>query len=183
MSPNLAQCVVLLWIRLILYDLHPIFDGPLSTFLHPVLASSYTLWQDFSKRASFPIVCVDWFYDKAVWGVVKSWEFEGNLRCSKMLRIWKFAEKGFVLFTRILGLLWHDLKKILRIRIRKIERLFPGANLVLRLKWRSKISFATFQWKETFELWAWALKELSKMSSHMGLASVLAFGTLSSFLT
>jgi len=69
-----------------LYDLHPIFYGPLSTLLHPVLASSYPLWQDFSKRASFPIVCVDWFYEKAVWGVVKSWEFEGNLRCSKILR-------------------------------------------------------------------------------------------------
>jgi len=42
---------------------------------------------DFSKRASFPIVCVDWFYKKAVSGVVKSWEFEGILRCSKILRI------------------------------------------------------------------------------------------------
>jgi len=28
-------------------------------------------------------------YKKAVWSVVKSWEFEGNLRCSKMLRIWR----------------------------------------------------------------------------------------------
>ena len=27
------------------------------------------------------------FIRKAVWGVVKSWEFEGNLRCSKILRI------------------------------------------------------------------------------------------------
>jgi len=40
----------------------------------------------------------------------------------------KFAEESFVLFTRILGLLWHYLKKILRIRIlrrvRKIETLF-----------------------------------------------------------
>ena len=48
----------------------------------------------------------------------------------------KFAEKSFVLFTRILGLLWHYLKKILRIRIlrrvRKIERIFLWANLVLR---------------------------------------------------
>ena len=58
-----------------------------STLLHPVLASSFTPWQDFSKRASFPLVCVDWFYKKAVWGVVKSWEFEGTLRCSKILRI------------------------------------------------------------------------------------------------
>ena len=87
MSPNLAQCVVLLWFRLILYDLHLIFNGSLSTLLQPVLASSYPLWQDFSKRASIPIVCGDWFYEKAVWGVVKSWEFERNLRCSKILRI------------------------------------------------------------------------------------------------
>ena len=39
------------------------------------------------KRASFLIVCVDWFYKQAVWGVVKSWEFEGILRCSKIVRI------------------------------------------------------------------------------------------------
>jgi len=39
------------------------------------------------KRASFPIVCEEWLNKKAVWGVVKSWEFEGNLRCSKILRI------------------------------------------------------------------------------------------------
>ena len=58
-----------------------------SILLHPVLASSYPLWQDFSKRASFPIICVDWFYETGVRGVVKSWEFEGNLRCSKVLRI------------------------------------------------------------------------------------------------
>ena len=49
----------------------------------------------------------------------------------------KFAEKGLVLFTRILGLLWDYFKQIFRIRIlrkvRKIERLFPGANLVVRL--------------------------------------------------
>ena len=70
-----------------LCDLHPIFCGSLSTLLHPVLASSFPLWQDFSKRASFPIVCVDWFYKKAVSGVVKFWEFEGILRCIKILRI------------------------------------------------------------------------------------------------
>jgi len=32
-------------------------------------------------------VFVDWFDEKAVSGVVKSSEFEGNLRCSKVLRI------------------------------------------------------------------------------------------------
>ena len=87
MSPNLAQCVVLLWIRLIQADLRPIFGCPLSTLLYPVLASSFPLWQDFSKRANFPIVCAKWFYKKAVWGLVKSWEYPGNLRCSKILRI------------------------------------------------------------------------------------------------
>jgi len=101
MCPNLAQCVVLLWIRLIVFDFHLIFYGPLSTLLHPVLASSYQLWKDFSKRASFPIVCVDWLYEKAVWGVVKSWEFEGILRCSKMLRIWrKNSLKRVLSFSR-----------------------------------------------------------------------------------
>jgi len=69
-----------------IYDLHPIFYGSLSTLLYPVLASSYLLWQEISKRASFPIVCVVWFYEKPVWGVVKSCEFEGNLSCSKILR-------------------------------------------------------------------------------------------------
>ena len=67
--------------------MHPIFCDTLSTLLHSVLASSFPLWQDFSKRASFPIAFEEWLYKKAVWGVVKSWEFEGNLRCSKILRI------------------------------------------------------------------------------------------------
>jgi len=48
----------------------------------------------------------------------------------------KFAEKSLVLFSRILGLLWHYSQKTLRIRIlrrvRKIQRLFREANLVLR---------------------------------------------------
>ena len=74
------------------YDLHPIFCCPRSTLLHPVLSSSFPPWQDFSKRASFPIVHHDWFYWKAVWGVVKIWEFEGNLRCSKNLGT--FREKS-----------------------------------------------------------------------------------------
>jgi len=88
MSPNLAQCVVLLWIRLIqpiwfasdllLYSVH---------ITPPCPRLFLSVGQDFSKRASFPIVCVEWFYKKDVWGVVKSWEFEGNLRCSKILRI------------------------------------------------------------------------------------------------
>ena len=73
------------WCKLL--KLHPIFCNPLFTLLHPVLASSFPQWQDFSKRASFLIVCVDWFYKKAVSGVVKSWEFEGNLKRSKILRI------------------------------------------------------------------------------------------------
>ena len=82
-------------------DLHPIFSGPLSTLLHPVLASSFPPRQDISKRANFPIVCVDWFYKKAVWSVVKSWGFEGNLSCSKMLRIWrKNSLKRVLSFSR-----------------------------------------------------------------------------------
>jgi len=82
-SRNVVCYFKSIWSKL--YDLHPIFYGHLSTLLHPVLASSYPPGQDFSKRASFMIVCVDSF--KAVWGLVKSWEFEGDLRCSKILRI------------------------------------------------------------------------------------------------
>jgi len=70
-----------------LYDLYLIFCGPLFVWLHPVLASSFLLRQDFLNRAIFLILCVGWFYKKAVWSVVKSWEFEGNLRCSKITRI------------------------------------------------------------------------------------------------
>ena len=60
-------------------------------------------------------------------------------------RLWSsansfFDEKSFVLFTRILGLLWHYLKKILIIRIlmrvRKIERLFHGLVVPHWVKWR-----------------------------------------------
>ena len=71
-EPQLSAmcCVVLNQIKL--YDLHPIFSGPLSTLLYPDLASSFPLRQDFSKRASFPIVCVDWFCKKIVRSVVKS---------------------------------------------------------------------------------------------------------------
>ena len=88
MDPNLAQCVVLLWIRLIqAIDLRLIFCCPLSKLLFPVLASSFSLRQYFSKRASFPIVCGERLYQKDVWGVEQSWAFEGNLRCIKILRI------------------------------------------------------------------------------------------------
>ena len=90
-----------------LYKLYPIFCGPQSTLLHPVLASSFPLWQDFSKRASFPIVCVEWLYKKAVWVSVKSWEFEENLRCSKILGIRrKILWNELCPFTRLLRLPW-----------------------------------------------------------------------------
>jgi len=55
-----------------LYEFH--LYHPLSTWLHPVLASSYPLWQDFSKRASFPIVVLIGLMRKL-------------LKCSKILRI------------------------------------------------------------------------------------------------
>ena len=47
------------------------------------------------------------------------------------------------------------------------------SNAVSKLKAQSlNVSFAMFQWKETFELELWALKELSKMSHQVGLAVV-----------
>jgi len=82
---NVLCCSESDWCKL--SDLHPIFWSLLSTLLHPVLASSFPLWQDFSKRASFPVACVDWFHKKAASGVVNCWEFEGILRRSKILRI------------------------------------------------------------------------------------------------
>jgi len=57
-----------------------------------------------------------------------------RLKCSKMTKIWKekFAEMTSVHFTRLLGLLEHYLKRILRIRIlrrvRIIERTFSSSN-------------------------------------------------------
>jgi len=70
-----------------LCDLHPIFCRPLSTLLHPVLASSFPLWKDFSKRASFPIVFVDWFLWESCFRCSKILIIRNNLRCSKILRI------------------------------------------------------------------------------------------------
>jgi len=89
MSPNLAQCVVFLWIRLIQamwFASHLLWSSVHITPPCP-LASSFPSGQDFLKRASFPIVCDDWFYKKAVWGGVKSSKFRGNVRCGKILRI------------------------------------------------------------------------------------------------
>ena len=99
--------------------------GFLSTLLHPVLASSFPLWQDFSKRASFPIACAEWFYKKTVWGVVKSWEFEGKI-------LWN----EFCPFHEITGFTLALLYKVLRSENSEENseesRLFTGANLVLR---------------------------------------------------
>jgi len=59
-------------------------------------------------------VCVDWVYKKALWSVVKYWEFERNLMCSKILKIWR--------------------KNPIKLSDENSEesRLFTGANLVLR---------------------------------------------------
>ena len=117
MSPNLAQCVVLLWIKLIqpVWFASDLLWYSVHILLHPVLASSFPLWQDFSKRASFPIVCVEWLYKKAVCCVVKSWEFEGNSRWSKILRIRrKNPMKWFVSISRdywvYLDITWQSFK-------------------------------------------------------------------------
>jgi len=98
-----------------LYDLRPIFCGTLSALLHPVFASSFPPRHNLSKRARFPIFCVEWFYKKAVRGVLKSWEFEGNLRCSKILRIrMKIFMKWSVSISRdywvCLDIIWQSFK-------------------------------------------------------------------------
>jgi len=88
MNPNLAQCVVLLWIRMI--QAIWFASNLLLSFVHitPLCPHLFlSAVKRFLEKGNFSIVCVDWFYEKAVWGVVKFWEFEGNLRCSKILRI------------------------------------------------------------------------------------------------
>jgi len=72
-----------------LCNVHPIFCCPLSTILHPVLASSFPFHCDKISRKGQFFRSFVWigFYKKDVWGVVKSWEFEGNLSYSKILRI------------------------------------------------------------------------------------------------
>ena len=96
MEAAFAQCVVLLWIRLIQpiwfasdflwHSVHITLPYPRLFFsvVTRILEKGKFL---FFLRASFPIACSEWLYKKAVWGVVKSWEFDGNLRCSKILRI------------------------------------------------------------------------------------------------
>jgi len=45
-------------------------------------------WDKISRKGQvFRSFVLIGFYEEAVWGVVKSWEFEGNLRCSKILRV------------------------------------------------------------------------------------------------
>jgi hypothetical protein len=63
-----------------LYNVHPIFCCPLSTLLHPVLASSFPFHCDKISRKGQFFRSFVWigFYKKDVWGVVKSWEFEVN---------------------------------------------------------------------------------------------------------
>ena len=79
------------------------------------------------------------FIRKAVWGVVKSWEFEGNLRCSKILRIRrKNPVKWAVSISRDYWVyLLRLLDKVLRSdnyeENSEKSRLFTTANLVLRL--------------------------------------------------
>ena len=138
MSPNLAQCVVLLWIRLIqpiwfAFDLFVVLCPHYST-----LSSPLPFWQDFSKRASFPIACEEWLYKKAVLGVVKSWEFEGTLRCSKILRIRRKNPRKWVLSIS------RDYWVYLDITLQSFEiwELW-GEFWWIETSYRSKFSFAT----------------------------------------
>ena len=57
---------------------HNKFALCLQSLLRPTPACNRTFWWR---------CVVEWFYKKAVWGVVKSGEFEANMRCSKILRI------------------------------------------------------------------------------------------------
>ena len=116
MSPNLAQCVVLLCIRLIQATLFA--SDLLWSSVHisspcPRLFLSATT--RFLEKGEKSISCVEWFYKKAVWDVVKSWEFEENLRCIKILRIRrKTPMKWIVSISRdywvYLTLLWKVLR-------------------------------------------------------------------------
>jgi len=74
----------------------------------------------------------------ALFGIEIWKEKPPRLRSSKMPKILKdkSAEMSCVHFTRLLGLLWHYLKKILRIRIlrrvRRLDKFFLWSNLILR---------------------------------------------------
>ena len=89
MSPNLAQCVVLLWIRL--FQALWCASDLLWSSVHITLACLhlflYAMTRFFEKDDFPDPLCRVVLNKKAVWGVVKSSEFEGNLRCSKILRI------------------------------------------------------------------------------------------------
>jgi len=98
MSINLAQCVVLLWIRLM--QAMWFASNLLWSFIHiapPCPRLFLSVVTRFLEKGEFSIVCVDWFYKKAVWGAVKSWEFEGDLRCGKILRIRRKNPMNWVL--------------------------------------------------------------------------------------
>jgi len=137
MSPNLAQCVVLLCIRLIqatLFASDLLWSSVHITSPCPRLFLSATT--RFLGKGEKSIACVEWLYKKAVWGVVKSWEFEGNLRCRNILRKVKNPMKWVVSISReywvYLTLLWKGFK-IWEFwgEFWGIET-FTGANLVLR---------------------------------------------------
>jgi len=70
----------LIWIRslMVLCEHYSTLSSP-----HSISCDKISLTRQVFR--SFAIIG---FYEKAVWGVVKSWEFEANLRCSKRLRIW-----------------------------------------------------------------------------------------------
>ena len=92
----------------------------------------------FLEKGEKSISCVEWFYKKAVWDVVKSWEFEENLRCIKILRIRrKTPMKWIVSISRdywvYLTLLW---------KISKISE-FWGEFWGIENFSRSKFSLAT----------------------------------------
>jgi len=94
-----------------------IHTSPTAFFSQPIFLTN--VWTALSK--------------KQIWK-----EKPPRLRCCKMPRIWKekCTDMSCVRFTRLLGLLWKYLKKILRIRIlrrvRRIDRFFFWTNLILR---------------------------------------------------
>ena len=77
-----------------------LFCDTLSTLLHSVLASSFPPRQDFSKRASFPIVCVEWFYKKDLLQVSSFRPFRAQMGEKSSIRAWfSFSAKG--LFSNV----------------------------------------------------------------------------------
>jgi len=111
------------------------FFFPNSVFIPGAVEQIYKFPTAIFSQPTFLMTFWTALFEKEIWK-----EQPPRLKCSKIPKIWKeeSAQMSWVHFTRLLGLIWNYLKKILRVgilrRVRKIERLFLRANLILPLR-------------------------------------------------